>query len=478
MNQSPNLHPMYSEPAANRQLAAIPSGEQEPGFRVTFDETRDAPVLGKGQSAEKLPRNVLALDTGTPIPPSEDLRHPESQERIDAVYRETIRRGIIDHHAIDATTDIPADKRRCTTTMIADFPDDVLAMMRERGVDRVTSHFESDLDSLCASYLAKSLLEHGHLPSIAGRLSEFVNRVDYGRYEETDPDKFLKSVLGASAAIENSLNARRDAEVGAIWRDPDATREEKAKLARMVRTKYQNLLMKAMFDLLNAAEAKDRANPGSVDFADLDVAGLPLAPELKTTIAEGSAGVKDDFRKFEQVWGKAEKTEMTVRDKQGNERRVRLIIVDLSAQPDLSPLAVTNIAYQRIPPEAIVAVYAGPGRKKGGDQYDIGMKPESTEIFDLKFLEKTLNEAEAERRKPIIDELEKKAAEGTATPEEQAKLAKWKTPRQGFEHLGHGDPTVSVAGNSLIAASTTSLLDFAGFRAALEKARQKPAEQA
>lgn len=459
-------------------MPGAPRKEKEPGWRVTFDENRDAPAISRGQSAEKLPRTTLCLDTGTPIPPPENMRHPETQEEIDAIYRETIRNGVVDHHTIDATTDIPPEKRRCTTAMLADFPEEVLAMMRERGTDRVTSHFDSDLDSLCATYLAKSLLEHGRLPTLSRQLSEHVNRVDYGRYDETNPDKFLRSVLGASAAIENTLNTRRDAEIGAIWKDPNATKEEKIKLSGLVRAKYQKQLMKSMFDFLNAAEAKNLAAPGSVNLTELVYADLDLDPELKAVIAEGSERVREDFRKFETVFEKAERTDIAVRDKQGKERTVQLIVADLSRQTDMHPLAVTNMAYRRIPPNAIIAVYAGPNRTKGGDQYDIGMKSESTEIFDLKFLEKAFNEAEAEKRKPIIEDLEKKAADGTATAEEQAKLTKWKTPRPGFEYLGHGDPTVSVAGNSLIAASTTSLLDFEGFRAALEKARERRPEQA
>jgi len=468
---------MYSEPKASHTATEVTLSERERDWRVTFDETRDAPTIGKGQNADQLPRTTLCLDTGTPIPPPENMRQPETQTEIDVVYRETIRNGVIDHHTIDATTDIPPEKRRCTTTMIADFPEEVLAVMRERGTTNITSHHDSDLDSICASYLAKSLLENGSLPTSAPGLSRFANRIDYGRFQENDPEKFLHSLQGAFSAIKHAVFARRDAEIGSIWNDPDATKEEKIRLSNIARTKYQNLLMSKMFELLNAAEAKNRLDPGSVDFAEFDTDELDIPPELKSTLTEGSLGVREDFRKFDDAFEKAEKTEMPIVDKQGKRREVQLIIIDLTGQPELSPLAVTSMAYNRVPPDAVIAVYAGPERKKGGDQYDVGMKPESTVIFDLKFLEEALNDAEAEKRKPLIAELEKKAAEGTATPDEQAKLAKWKTPRQGFEHLGHGDPTVSVAGNSLIAASTTSLLDFQDFRAALEKVRREQSER-
>jgi hypothetical protein len=463
---------MYSEPQIASFLPSEPNREPEPGWRVSFDESRDAPTIGKGQSAESLPRTTLCLDTGTPQPPPENLRHPESQAEIDAVYRETIRRGIIDHHSIDAAADIPADKRRCTTTMIADFPEDVLSMMRERGTTHITSHHESDLDSIGATYLAKSLLEKGKLPSIAAELSGFVNRIDYGRFQENDPEKFLHSLQGAFSACKHVLTAKRDAETGKIWQDQNATRDEKIKLSSLVRQTFQNQLMARMFELLNAAEKQNLLGPGSVDFADFDAERLDLPPELRILLIEGSQGVKDDFRKFEEVFEKAEERDISVIDKQGKPRTVRLLIMDLSQQPELSPLAVTSMAYDRVPPDAIIAVYAGPDRKKGGDHYDIGMKPESTEIFDLKFLERPLNDAEAEKRKPLIEDIAKKAADGRATPEEQATLAKWQALRPGFEHLGHGDPTVSVAGNSLIAASTTSLLDFEDFKTALENARQ------
>jgi hypothetical protein len=461
---------MYSEPTSAISLSKEPKQEAGPDWSVSFDEARDAPAIGKGQSAEHLPRTTLCLDTGTPIPPPEHMRHPKTQEEIDDIYRETIRRGTIDHHSIDATTEIPAAKRRCTTTMIADFPEDVLSMMRERGTTHITSHHESDLDSIGATYLAKSLLEKGKLPSIAAELSGFVNLIDYGRFQENDPEKFLHSLQGAFSACKHVLTAKRDAETGKIWQNQNATRDEKIKLSSLVRQTFQNQLMARMLELLNAAEKQNLLRPGSVDFADFDAEILDLPPELRVLLSEGSQGVKDDFRKFEEVFEKAEARDITVVDKQGKPRTVQLLIMDLSQQPELSPLAVTSMAYDRVPPDAIVAVYAGPDRKKGGDHYDIGMKPESTEIFDLKFLERPLNDAEAEKRKPLIQDIAKKATDGRATPEEQATLAKWQALRPGFEHLGHGDPTVSVAGNSLIAASTTSLLDFEGFKAALGKA--------
>lgn len=464
---------MYSEPKASSILPIEPKRESEPSWRVPYDESRDAPAIGKGQNAESLPRTSLCLDTGTPPPPPENMRHPESQAEIDAIYRETIGRGVIDHHSIDAAVDMPADKRRCTTTMVADFPSDVLAMMRERGTTHLTSHHESDLDSTCATYLAKSLLVHGKLPSISQNLSTFVNRIDYGRYQENDPDKFLHSLQGAFSAIKHVLLTKQYAETGKIWQDQNATRDEKIKLSSLVRDKYQNQMMASMFELLNAAEEQNRQQPGSVDFTNLDATRLKLTPGLNALLTEGGQGVKEDFKKFEKVFERAEQSKISVIDKQGNPRTVQLIIIDSSQEPELSPLGVTNLAYNRVPPDAIIAVYAGPNRKKGGDNYDIGMKPESTEIFDLKFLEQAFNEAEAEKRMPIIQELTTKVAEGTATAEEQARLAKWQTLRPGFEHIGHGDPTVSVAGNSLIAASTTSLLDFESFRAALEKARQQ-----
>ncbi len=465
---------MHSEPVApvRPENLAGNKNEIEPRMTVVFDEARDVPTISRGQSAEKLPRTTLCLDTGTPLPPPENMRHPETQEEIDAVYRETIRNGVIDHHSIDATVDIPTEKRRCTTAMLADFPEDILAMMKERGTDRVTSHFDSDLDSLCATYLAKSLLQHGRLPSLAKKISEHVNKVDYGGFDEKDPEKFTKSLLGINSSLENVLFAHRDAELDAIWKNPNATREEKIKLSGLVKTRYQNQILKYLFDFLNAAETRNQSEPGSVDLLDLDPEKLGLEPELKEILAEGRLRVKEDFVKFESVFEKAEKTRMTVKDKMGNDRDVELIVIDLTGQTDLHPLAVTYMAYVRVPPDSIIAAYAGPDRKKGGDQYDIGMKPESTEIFDLKFLEKPMNEAEAKMRGPIIAKLEAEEADGTISEENKLKLAKWKMLRPGFESTGLGDPTVSVAGNSLIAASTTSLLDFKGFRSALEKARQ------
>ncbi len=447
-----------------------PVQEKEPVWRVIFDPDRDAPTLGKGQSAENLPPNVLALDTGTPLPPPENLRDPENQTQVDAVYRETIGRGIIDHHSIDHTVNIPSEQRRCTTAMLAGFPTEVLAMMTERGIDRVTSHHDSDLDSTCSTYLAKSLLQYGRLPQIASRLSEFVNKVDYGRFRENDPDKFLHSLQGAFSAIKHTHTNQRDFEMKKIWTDENATTQEKIKLSDLCRDKYQGLILRDMFDLLNSAE-EQLEKGAEVDFEDFAFEDLPVNQETRDALVSGGSEVKEDFVRFERVFEKAETTTIQVQGKDGKSHEVQLFIVDSSSEPDISPLGVASIAYQRVPAESIIAVWAGSGRRKGGDIYDIGMKPESTEIFTLKFLEAALNDAEEEKRQPILADLERKNADGTITEEEKKTLTAWRTPREGFEYLGHGDPTVCVAGGSLVAASNTSLLGFGDFRLALLKAK-------
>ena len=125
---------------------------------------------------------------------------------------------------------------------------------------------------------------------------------------------------------------------------------------------------------------------------------------------------------------------------------------------------MTNMAYMRMPPETIVAVYAGQDRKKGGDNYDIGMKVESLDLFDLTSLEAIFNDAEREKREPILLSLRQKEKEGTLSEEETKLLKTWTTLRPGKEYLGIGDPTVCVAGGSLIAASKTSLLNAEDFR--------------
>ncbi|MGA1192399.1 MAG: hypothetical protein ACO3XO_08975, partial [Bdellovibrionota bacterium] len=128
------------------------------------------------------------------------------------------------------------------------------------------------------------------------------------------------------------------------------------------------------------------------------------------------------------------------------------------------PLAVTNLSYLRFPPEAVIGVFAGSERLGGGDAYNVGIKPETAQaIFSLDFLASPFSKREKDLRAPIITELTERESKGEISDEQRETLQTYQTLRPGFEHLEIGDPTVCVAGGSLIAASNSSLLKWDDF---------------
>lgn len=435
--------------------------------------------LTKGASAEKIPSHMLVMDTGQPWVPETDKREPKTQEELDALYRETIGRGIIDHHGIDsAVLNLPQGvERKCATKMVADFAPEVLAVIKKRNVSSVTAHIDSDLDSIASTYLAKALVQSGDaakMPKITKQLGDFVNLTDYGKYRESDPQKYANSLQGVFSSIKSALMNKQRAEMGAMWGDASKTPEVKRREAGEISARYSQEVVERSIEVLNACE---RASVGStIDLAALDTQALVLSEKTRMLLETGTKLTIEDFKKFNKEFEKAEKTTARVITKEGKEIEVPLLIFN---QPDLNPLAVTNMAYQRVAPEAIVVVFAGGERKYGGDMYDVGIKPETADLFDLKALEMPLNEAEEQMRQGLFGDLEAMVAEGRSpTIEQQAALdrwkmkpqdllAKWKALRPGFEHTGHGDPTVVVAGGSLLAASTTSLMNAEEFRRVL-----------
>ncbi len=431
-------------------------------------------TIPKGGDAKKMledpgTQNILVCDTGQPLFPPAEMRSPQNQEDLDDVYRWTIKNGIIDHHGIDAAI-IALDnnlERKCATKMIADFPDEVLRLIDLRGINQVTAHFDSDLDSIASTYLAKSLIEHHQLPAITKYLAEQVNLVDYGRFDIKDPEKYINTLPGIFGSIKSSILQRQSAELGKVFALPETTEQEKAEKGKKIGAtfgKYGQMLIDASISFLNSCNELYCKKQGDVDLAEIDIDALNISDTLNEIIKEGQNNEKLEYLKFYEAREKAERSSVVVKNKEGQEIRVPVIIY---TEPDLNPLSVTNKSYLVEDDNAIIAVYAGPNRKHGGDAYDVGIKPDTAARFDLKFLEKPFNLAEATLRKPIIEELEKLQHQGTITGEEKKKLEKWKTLRQGFEYLEQGDPTVCVAGGSLIAASTTSLLKPENFRRVL-----------
>jgi hypothetical protein len=431
-------------------------------------------TIPKGGDAKKMledpkTKHILVCDTGQPMVPPEEMRSPQNQDDLDNVYRWTIKNGIIDHHGVDAVIMNLNNEleRKCATKMIADFPEEVLAVIDSRGITQVTAHFDGDLDSLASTYLAKSLIEHKRLPAMTEELGKQVNLVDYGKFNIKDPDKYIKSLAGIFGGIKSSVLKKQSAELGTVFGLPEKTDEEKTEKSKKIGAvfaKHGQMLIDASIQFLNSCNKLYCDKKGDIDFTDIDIDSLNISDKLKELIRQGQENEKLEYQTFYEAHEKAERSSVIVKTKNGKEIRVPVVIFN---QPDLNPLSVTNKSYLVEDDNAIIAVYAGPHRKYGGDAYDIGIKPDTAQRFDLKFLEGPLNKAEARLRQPIIEELEKLQALGTITGEEKKKLDKWKTLRQGFEHLEQGDPTVCVAGGSLIAASTTSLLTPEKFRAVL-----------
>ena len=433
--------------------------------------------LAKGQSAEDIPSHVLVMDTGRPWVPESEKRHPKNQEELDTLYIETIKRGIIDHHGIDtAILDLPPNlTRRCATQMIADFPTEVLEQIKKRSVSSVTAHYDSDLDSICSTYLAKALIQSGDakkMPKITELLAKIVNLVDYGRYDERDPQKYAHSLSGLFGGVKQVLDHKQHAAMETIWTNTETDINTKRREAGEVAQKYTELLLSISFELLNACEQM-MSKVGTIDLNALDPEMLELSEEVKNVMRKGIELTVQSFEDFDAEYKNAEQTKAKIKNKEGQTIEVPLLIFGEPAK--LSPLAITNISYQRMPPETIIAVYGGAERKNGGDHYDIGMKTETTSLFDLQTLLIPMNAAEAEARKIIFPNLEALArGEEQSTVEQQILLERWRvTPdalqkkwrelRKGFEHVGHGDPTVVVAGGSLLAASNTALVTREAF---------------
>ncbi len=421
----------------------------------------------KGGASDKVPREMLVVDTGQPQVPPPEMRHPKTAEDVDELYRWTIRNGIVDHHGIDAVVlDIPTEAtRRCAAKMVADFPEEVVALIKERDIRHVTGHVDSDLDSITATYLTKRLVETrdaASLPNFVKSLGDAVNRTDYGRVQEADPEKLVHMLPGVFMSLKSVSLRPMGSEMGAIWRNGDIPAADKPARAAQVSEKYHKLLIERMFAFYNACVRADRDGK-KIDFDAIDFDALDLSPGLRATLNEGVLNTMEAFEAFNIEFAAAERHPMRVTTKNGDQIDVTLL---LFPQTKLTPLMVTNMSYTRVPPETIVAAYIGPNDKKI-DCYDIGIRPETLDLFDIAFLEVPLNQAEADKRAPLLAELKEKETAGTLDPLEAERLKIWTTLRQGKEYLGHGDPTVAVAGGSLVAASNTSLLTPEDFRAVI-----------
>jgi hypothetical protein len=416
--------------------------------------------LRKGASAADLPKDILVIDTGCPLPPDESRRAVEDQESLDALYRDTIRRGIIDHHAIDATVTL-ADgiQRRSSTGMIILAPELIREQIESRGVREITAHQDSDLDSLSACFLAASIKQHGSLPQMAKRLAEHVDLVDFGLLRVSS-DEYGKTLAGTLAALKKVHDEETREQLRTqVWSHPSLSREEKTEASNGILAERQQQLTEDVFHLFNSCERLSLRD----EFSLLNVSeALPLLrPELQSQIARGQSLLKNDLDTFERELRTALIGSGRVLDHTKTYREVPVIIF---RNTELHPLAVTNLSYLRFPPEAVIGVFAGSERLGGGDAYNVGIKPETAQaIFSLDFLASSFSKREKDLRAPIITELTERESKGEISDEQRRTLQTYQTLRPGFEHLEIGDPTVCVAGGSLIAASNSSLLKWDDF---------------
>ncbi len=432
--------------------------------------------LGKGQSAKDVPSHILVMDTGQPWTPEPEKRHPKTQAELDALYRETISHGIIDHHGIDVTVlDLPAGvERKCATKMIADFPTEVLEQIRKRSISSITAHFDSDFDSICSTYLAKALVQSNkaeQMPKITSALGDVANLDDYGRSDASTAEAYAATLPGLFGGLKEVLVEKQRAEMGAIWGDKEKDVPMKQKASVETSARYTQYLIDLTFELLNSCEAK-LTKDGAIDLQKIDLETLPLSERLHELLKAGIQRIAENFKKYDADLEKAERAVARVQSKTGEMIDVPLLIFRETTLGN--PLVTTNMTYRRAAPETITVVFGGADRK-GGDHYDVGMKVETAALFDLKSLLMPLNAAEAEARKTTFANLDS-LVQGNEQPttEQQALLDRWKltpitlaqkwsTLRKDFEATGHGDPTVVVAGGSLVAASGTSLLSAERF---------------
>jgi len=480
----------FSERGATPQQDLAAAREDARGDRpVSYEGCQaDLPKGGIVDAVKMLEQKTLVTDTGAFAKFLERHDPSELQDRaaVDAIYRESIAAGVIDHHSIDqflASGGVKSEK--CATQMVVDYQDAVLETIKKNAVEKVSTHEDSDMDAICSSWLTKSLIDRGRLPAMAGELAEVANRVDYGRFDISDPKVFARSLPGTIDAVKGLLKERSGAELGAeVFSKPELKapngrlNAEGVKKLEEISAKYEDRRNRAVFDLLNQLERAKRQDPAMRLDGDIDAVVAVLPPDIQELVTEGRKKVIESHEKFLKEFEQAAKFKATIKDKRGRDLEVNMIVAD---SPE--PLTFTNLAYLRTSPDTIVAVYGGKDRK-ASDNYDIGITPDMANAMDLRRLCLALNAAEKVKR----DAISAKPA-GERTPEEQEKAEAWEKQRAAGqtrkmfgnidELVGRGeagageiidiDPTVLVAADSLIAASRTSLLTREEFAAVMKK---------
>lgn len=449
-----------------------------PDARETGKTWRPVEYEGCSASAAKgaevdraalLASKALIVDTGAYASFLEAYKDKETftEEEIDALYRETIAAGIVDHHSIDqflASKGIHPEK--CASKIVADYPDAVKQLIDDHKIESVRTHWDSDEDAIVSSYLVKALIQNGELPAIAQELAEVTNRIDYGNFDITDPAEFIKTFSGIYGTIRNEVTIRFE--------------EEKAEKgwSPALSAKYEDMRNAAVFDVINALN-EHKLSGGQMDLGgDISLIIETLPPATRQLIEAGQPKYKESLEKFAHDFETALRFQTHVSTKDGGVMDVNLVVGSSE-----EPLAFMLMAYPRMAESTIVAVYAGTNDKHI-DGYDVGIKPDMAKVIDLRELCLALNKAERKKRDAIMAKPETertdKERELIATWEEQRASGRTRDMFTGIRDMvARGevsaddiidiDPTPLVAGDSLIPASRTSLLDKEEFQAVMRE---------
>lgn len=463
----------YQTPVVKKIEIVQPEGQEDREWQsITYDGCQANLPKGMVINPEEfLAKKTLVSDTGAYQNFLEKYSDKEnlSEAEIDQIYKETISQGIIDHHSIDsflAGKNIRIEK--CSAQIVADYPKEVFEIIKNKGIEQIATHFGSDMDAIVSVYFVKSLMQNEKLPKITRELAEITNKMDYGRYN-LEAEKFIGSLPGVISAIKTKLsnNAEQSLKEKVFgnkeFKDPQTGRLNKEGLEQMNKIKAESEKRgnQTVFEILNYAERAKREDQTFSLADNFDKIINTLPGEIKDLIAAGQDIVRKNFSEFILDFEKAEKRQAVIKDKQGKTREVNLIIATSE-----NPLQFTNLAYVRTSPDTIVAVYAGQ-KRLGGDMYDIGITPDMANTLDLKDICRALNEAEKGKR----DQIYAKSAE-QRTPEEQKLIETWESQpsrKSIAEDIIAKDPTVLVAGDSLIAASRTALLTEDDFKKVLRR---------
>ena len=162
MREKPNP----DEVKAAGKAASVDARESGRGGRPVRYEGC-SPDLGKGEIvdiAPKLADHAVVTDTGAFAQFLGAYKDQDTftQEEIDAIYKDTIAHGVNDHHPIDAFFASKGLRpEKCSTRMAVDYKDAILALIQKYGIQKVITHYDSDLDAVASSYVVKSLIDHG-----------------------------------------------------------------------------------------------------------------------------------------------------------------------------------------------------------------------------------------------------------------------------------------------------------------------------